>query len=220
MNIHIGDRFGSFVITRFIGGFKRSRQWECTCDCGHVLAYEEYKLKSHGACRCATAKSNSICKRRHGLANTRIYTIWAMMKQRCLNPRAIGYERYGGRGIKICESWLDIVNFFRDMGYPPSDYHSLDRIDNTGNYTPENCRWSTKKEQNRNQKTNRMIEHMGETRCLAEWCEILGIDYNSTQARIRRGISVEMAFLGRKLLRHERRKRRTGSITRNELSSE
>ncbi len=125
---------------------------------------------------------------------TREYTIWSMMKQRCLNPKAVGYDRYGGIGVKICEAWMDFSTFRRDMGLAPSPKHSLDRINTNGNYEPGNCRWATKKEQGRNRRDSVRLEFRGETKTMSEWCEILGIRYDLVQKRLQYGWPVEEAL--------------------------
>lgn len=89
---------------------------------------------------------------RHGMTRTPVYRAWVAMLQRCTNPNLPGYSEYGGRGITVCERWRDFVNFNADMGAKPTPKHSLDRIDNNGNYEPDNCRWSTPKEQINNQR--------------------------------------------------------------------
>lgn len=109
----------------------------------------------------------------------REYNTWHLMIQRCKNKNATAYDRYGGRGIKICDRWLGMYgfrNFYEDMGSRPEGY-TLDRIDNDGDYCPENCRWATSKTQNRNRSNNALITYNGETKTLKEWSEILGLSY-------------------------------------------
>lgn len=99
----------------------------------------------------------------HGMFGTPIYKVWGTMVQRCTNPNAPHWERYGGRGIKCCARWLVFANFYEDMGPRPSDKHSIDRIDNDGHYEPSNCRWATKSEQNQNsgKKTGMTSRYVG-----------------------------------------------------------
>jgi len=116
-------------------------------------------------------------------ASSPTYKSWHMMKQRCLNPNYDQYENYGGRGIKVVAHWGDFENFLADMGKRPEGM-TLDRIDNSKGYSKANCRWATKKEQQRNRRTNRMLSYQGETMCLLDWANRLGIKQHSLSMRI------------------------------------
>jgi hypothetical protein len=116
------------------------------------------------------------------------------MIQRCTNQNHPKWRRYGERGIKVCARWLLFANFFADMGARPSPDHSIDRKDNDGNYEPGNCRWATRKEQQRNLGTNVVITHDGRSQCLAAWAEELGVPMSSLRMRLCRGDSVEHAL--------------------------
>lgn len=107
------------------------------------------------------------------------YRSWSMMKQRCNNPNYTHYSYYGGRGIKVCERWNDFRNFYEDMGARPSPQHSLDRIDNDGNYEPDNCRWATKLEQvlNRGINSNNTSGHKGVSRRGSKWRAYVMVDH-------------------------------------------
>jgi hypothetical protein len=122
------------------------------------------------------------------------YGSWRAMKDRCLNPRHSAYDRYGGRGVTICERWLTFANFFADMGPRPTPEHSLDRVDANGNYEPENCRWATDAEQNQNSRKNRFLTHDGQTLCVSEWARRIGIKAATLEQRLNLGWSVERAL--------------------------
>jgi len=120
------------------------------------------------------------------------------MRKRCYYPAQKYYENYGGRGIKVCDRWLEkgtgFQNFLADMGKPPTEDHEIDRKDNGGDYTPENCQWITRKDNCRNRRSNKMITFMGQTACLAEWAERLGIKQGTLGARLRNGWPLEEAL--------------------------
>jgi hypothetical protein len=123
-----------------------------------------------------------------GAANygmTREYSSWAGMRQRCLNPKHKNYKNYGGRGIRVCDRWNSFTAFLSDMGLCPPE-QSLDRINNEGNYEPSNCRWATRKQQNRNYRRNIVIKINGKSQCLLEWTNQQNLDYAMVYARIKR----------------------------------
>jgi hypothetical protein len=116
------------------------------------------------------------------------------MKQRCQNPNNPSYHNYGGRGIKVCERWFSFENFISDMGMRPTNDHTLERINNDGNYEPSNCKWATRTEQARNFRSNRMLEFNGEKKCISAWAKELGLTHDSISRRLRRGWSIEEAL--------------------------
>ncbi len=131
-------------------------KWECICDCGNnrvVLAGDLISghTKSCGCFRREETKKLGLKSQKHGHAKngkiTTEYLSWVAMKQRCLNPNVPFYDNYGGRGITICKRWLKFENFIEDMGLKPNSTYSLDRIDVNGNYTLENCRWTSARNQ-------------------------------------------------------------------------
>lgn len=124
---------------------------------------------------------------KHGYHKTKTYKVWSSMRERCLNKKHKNYNDYGGRGIYICPRWLDkekgFLHFLSDMGDKPDGYQ-IDRIDNDGGYSPENCRWVTSKENNRNRRSNKLITYNGISKCVAEWADFLGIDRKTLQMRL------------------------------------
>jgi hypothetical protein len=130
-------------------------------------------------------------KSTHGMTNTPEWISWTSMRQRCHCESAIGFHNYGGRGIKVCERWMNsFENFYADMGNRPEGM-SLDRIDNDGDYCPDNCKWSSHVEQGANQRTNRFIEHDGERLTLAQWSRRTGLSKHTIRRRLIKGWSIE-----------------------------
>lgn len=124
---------------------------------------------------------------RHGKARTKEYRIWLGMRHRCLNKNSKIYKYYGARNIKICKRWNNFKNFIYDIGLCPSSNHSLDRINNNGDYKPSNCRWATKLEQSHNRRTNILIKINGISKPLRQWCIEKNHSYCCVRSRIRRG---------------------------------
>lgn len=130
----------------------------------------------------------------HGLSRLPEYSLWCGMKQRCYYKKHKAYDRYGGRGIKVCERWLDFANFYKDMGERP-DGMTLERIDTDGDYSPENCKWATYSEQMKNTKRTKFVEYNGLKLCLLDWSLKLGKSYQCLRDRSSMGFSdIEILF--------------------------
>ena len=128
----------------------------------------------------------------HGSSCTPEYAIWCAMKARCRNPKSPAYPRYGGRGIQVCDRWMESFEaFVKDMGWRPNPQYLLDRIDNDGNYEPGNVRWATLKQSNRNRRNAHLLTHNGQTRTVAGWAEVLGVSRQLIISRLNKGWSVE-----------------------------
>lgn len=115
---------------------------------------------------------------------TRTYKAWYSMRQRCNNPNTIGWKYYGGKGVRVCSRWDDFVNFLTDMGEAPSANHSIDRIKNEHGYSPDNCRWATKVEQDNNRSSNVLFTYGGRTQNVKQWSDELGINYSTLYRRL------------------------------------
>lgn len=192
----VGEKYNMLtVVERLPNDNSGSTVWLCKCDCGNYTKVRGKNLKNGAVKSCGCLKQISHTKT-HGKSKTRIYNTWASMKSRCLNPNDNSYFRYGGRGICVCEEWINSFESFYDWsmenGY--TDSMTIERKDNDGNYCPENCRWATQKEQCRNRRTNAVFEYMGEKHILTEWCEILNLEYKFVHNRIRHGWSFERAI--------------------------
>jgi len=132
-------------------------------------------------------------KPKHGYSGTPIYQIWGSMLHRCRSPNDMHYDAYGERGITVCERWFRFENFLADMGQRPKG-RSLDRIDNSKGYAPDNCRWATKMEQQRNMRRNTMVHFQGRDMWIAEAAGLTGITANCITKRLLRGWPVEKAL--------------------------
>lgn len=174
----------------------REVAWLCRCDCGneHLVARGNLKRRMVKSCGCMKVGMPT----KHGHASdgepSPTYRSWISMRVRCESPRADEYPRYGGRGIKVCARWRRFENFLEDMGERPEGT-SIDRIDNDGDYTPENCRWATQARQNRNKSVSLEITAFGQTRNLADWADDSNFSYSMLRKRIvERGWSPERAL--------------------------
>lgn len=131
---------------------------------------------------------------KHGGQATPEYTAWAHIVQRCTNSKSPNYSDYGGRGITIESRWLDFREFLQDIGLRPSPLHTIERKDNDKGYFPDNCRWATQSEQQRNKRSNRRITWNGRTQVVTDWAHELGVKAHSLNERFRRGWSLERAM--------------------------
>lgn len=193
----IGQKFGRLTLIKLSHRDTRYRQyWLCKCECGNEKIIEKGNLKTGSIKSCGCLKKELSNKRayKHGLARTTEYHIWASMKQRCLNKKTEHYNRYGGRGVKVCKRWLKFENFHEDMGKRPSSKYSLDRINNDGNYCKRNCRWATSKEQMNNTSSTVYIKEGKRNIPLQFYAIKKGVDQNLLRARLWRGHTLEKSL--------------------------
>lgn len=168
--------------------------WLCECECGGTKIVLANCLTQKTVRSCGCLLHNNESSVTHGLCRRHdkhpYYTIWSKMHDRCRNPNNLKWHRYGGRGIKVCERWKDFALFVKDMGERPDDT-TLDRRDNDGDYTPENCRWATTQEQAENQEKTVWITYNGETKTLIGWEKVTGIKRTTLLYRLRAGWTPE-----------------------------
>ena len=193
-----GNRYGKLLVVEYAGSNGHNALWKCKCDCGNECVKLGIHLRTGhiNSCGCLHKEQLINRNRRYDvIASRRLYLIWHSMIERCENAKSISYKNYGGRGISVCEEWHDFerfANWANGSGY--SENLTIDRLDNDKNYCPENCKWSTMKEQGRNKRTNRMVTIGGKTCTLSEWCESYEISQVTVQSRLRYGWDIEKAI--------------------------
>jgi hypothetical protein len=191
----VGQKFGNAIVLKRVANKGGRVAYLCKCDCGNEFVTTALNLKSGDtkSCGCIRAKMLSSRNERHGKSKTRLYRIWLGIKKRCTNKNESCYKNYGGRGIKICDEWVNNYPAFETWananGY--NENLTIDRIDVNGNYCPNNCRWITKQEQGYNKRNSRFIEYNNKKRTVAEWAKELGINYDTIHLRLQRGWPIE-----------------------------
>lgn len=184
-----GQKFGKLEVIRRAPNRGNCTMWECKCECGNSTIVSAGHLKNGHTQSCGCYFHEALSERnyKHGLSNQRLHVIWGNMKQRCLNPNNTKYDNYGGRGIKICDDWMNFLSFYEwstTHGY--RDDLTLDRIDVNGNYCPENCRWVTPEVQSLNRTDNHYLTFEGRTMTIKEWADEIGLSFRTLEARINR----------------------------------
>lgn len=182
-----GQKFGYLTVLRFDENPENKRtRWICSCKCGNITSVQTQQLKQGKTISCGCRRYETK-NQTHGMRKTRIYSIWCGMRARCFRKSDKNYERYGAAGISICDEWKnDFVSFYNwSMGNGYAEDLTIDRKDNAKGYCPENCRWITQGEQQRNKTNNVLLEYNGETKTLSEWCRIMGEPYSKIHGRIK-----------------------------------
>ena len=195
-----GQTFFRLTVISLAGMEPGSRLWNCRCACGEMSVVRGNALKCGRTRSCGCLRKESTARmgratKKHGRSGTPEFRAWQGIMQRCYNRRAASYRGYGGRGIRVFRRWHKFENFLADMGGRPSADHSLDRIDNDGPYSLENCRWATRKEQQRNRQCSRNITLNGSTMTLSAWAEERGLNIATLHSRLRNGWTLEEALM-------------------------
>ena len=208
-----GQKFGRLtVLYRGVNLKPRVTRWVCQCDCGKIKTVTAGNLKAGTTVSCGCYRYD-IRPRTHGMTRTRIYVIYNDIKMRCYQKQCRNYERYGGRGIKMCDEWLNdpsaFIKWAYENGYDenaPRGACTIDRIDVNGNYEPANCRWTDARTQANNRTNTVYLEYNGEKHSIAEWSRIVGIGRTTLRFRLQSGWSVERILTEPpKLLTHRKK---------------
>ena len=195
----VGLEFGLLTVLEMASG---KNYWLCRCKCGTEKQVRGDHLKTGKTISCGCERTRLASERAHklheantktGLSRSRTYNVWSNMKSRCSNPKNLAWSYYGGRGIRVCDRWLNFANFLSDMGIP-KPVLTLERINNDGHYEPTNCRWASRKEQQNNRRANHLIEWNNKTQTMAQWAEELGLTFNTFSSRIYSGMLLSKAM--------------------------
>ena len=189
LTLKVVDKF--VVIAPVATNYRHVHIWACVCHCGNVFTLSSRQIihKKPRSCGCLGGPAST-----HGMSRTSGYKIWASMINRCIKPSNPNFIHYGGRGITVCDEWkTSFEAFYRDMGDPPKG-KTLDRINNDGHYSKENCRWVGRKEQSNNTRQNNLVTYLGKTQTISQWAETIGIHANTLRYRIKKWPTIDVAF--------------------------
>ena len=189
----IGIKFGLLTVVKkdgygLLGGHSRT-MWLCECECGNKKRiFSVYLIKGY-------SKSCGCHIEHKGVSKISGYSSWKSIKTRCYNSNNHKYPDYGGRGIKMCDRWFNSFKYFmEDMGEKPSNLHTIERINNDGNYEKSNCKWALPIEQSRNKRNSRWITYKGASHIMAEWARIFKVNGSTLQERLDKGQSFESVY--------------------------
>lgn len=185
-----GTRFGRWVVIGATHNNRGHMSVLCRCDCGteRIVRISGLLNGTSQSCTCLRLERIAVAITTHGQSLSAEYRAWRSAHDRCENSKIRNYQNYGGRGIKVCVRWRQFENFLEDMGLRPTSKHSLDRINVDGDYTPDNCKWSTRQEQNTNTRRSRYITIGDKTQVAKEWVKELGVvSYSAAIYRLKHG---------------------------------
>lgn len=200
-----GQKFGRLTAVDISHRVKNRTYWNCTCECGKSTKVTIHKLRSGwtSSCGCYMKQRQREGQLTHGMSATSESYAYTNMMNRCTRPTDSHYPRYGGRGIKVCDRWQGEngrFNFHSDMGKKPGPNYSLERKDNNGPYSPDNCIWADRMAQGQNTSRNRNFTYNGKTQCMSAWCRELGLSSTGILTRLKHGWSIERILSTPKLL--------------------
>ena len=192
-----GMRFGFLRVMGRAANKNRKAMWFCECDCGEkTIARGERLLNGRSkACNINGHRAGGEKPHAWRLKEIEEYRVWCSMRERCRCPSHRNWHNYGGRGIRVCSRWeVSFQTFLADMGPRPSSVHSIERIDTNGHYEPDNCRWATTREQNRNKRNNRYVEWRGVRRLLVDVARQNNLDPSVLAGRLKMGWPLDRAI--------------------------
>ena len=188
-----GERFGNIFVIKEIEPTDNVRQWLVSCDCGKKFVKSHKHVATAKSCGCARKEKVGNINRKHSKVKHELYSTWKGMRQRCSNKNSMFYKNYGGRGIEVCSRWNNFENFLNDMGERPKG-KTIDRINNNGNYEPNNCRWASRSTQASNTRQSINITFKGVTKSASDWSRSIGGSHLLVSRRLKKGWTIEEAL--------------------------
>lgn len=188
------EKFGNLTFVAEAGANKHGKAlWKLKCDCGNdtIAIASAVRTGRTKSCGCLKRQGN---RKTHGQRRSRLYTIWCNMKARCDNQKHPAYHNYGGRGITYDPAWVSFTAFAAAVGEPPSELHTLDRVDNSAGYSISNVRWASRYVQARNSRQNVWVQIGTRVKCLHDWCSEFGVTASSVYSRMGRGEDIVSAI--------------------------
>lgn len=184
-----GKKFNRLTVVEISHRHNSEIYWKCKCDCGTFTTVSSKGIRYGKTKSCGCFHREQVSKRTttHGMTGTQEYIAWYNIKARCYNKNHVSYANYGGRGIVICDRWLEsFQNFFDDMGLKPSKAYTIERLDNSEPYSPENCKWATYTEQANNKRNNHLVTIGNETKTTGQWAKVFNISPVTICSRVNR----------------------------------
>lgn len=192
-----GNQYGRLKVVKLHGRKDGQVIWDCICDCGRTVFVPTHSLRAGNTSSCGCLKLELIRARstKHGGSAIPEYRVFHVMLDRCYRKTCKNFKEYGARGITVCERWrTSFPNFISDMGRRPTPLHTIERINNDGNYEPGNCRWATRLEQGGNRRNTIVLTAFGKTKTIPQWCKDTGLNYSTLIKRHRQGWTAERAL--------------------------
>ena len=191
-----GQKFGRILVLGYVGRSNSKAVWSCRCDCGNTATPTVGALEKGRTVSCGCYSLEAFTQRvtKHNMSRSRLYHKWTNIISRCEYTKNQHYVHYGGRGITVCDRWRNFENFLADMGPRPGPEYSIERIDNDLGYSPENCKWATRSQQNENTRRNHILEYEGEQLTISQWAKRQELTVAALNGRLRLGWNIKDAL--------------------------